>query len=82
MQRLLADKAAALDPEYGFDAFALTADWSEELGAAQDSLVEEPNGTRELARLIDRLTVKLGPKRVRRPQPAGKPSCPSGRAGG
>jgi len=70
LQRLLADKAAALDPEFGFDAFALQADWSEELGAAQDSLVEEPGGERELARLVDRLTVKLGPDRVRRPQAA------------
>ena len=68
LQRLLADKAAALDPEFGFDAFALTADWSEDLGAAQESLVEEPSGTRELARLVDRLTVKLGPRAVRRPQ--------------
>ena len=68
LQRLLADKAAALEPEFGFDAFALTADWTEDLGAAQDSLVEEPSGERELARLVDRLTVKLGPARVRRPQ--------------
>jgi protein ImuB len=68
LQRLLADKVAALNPEFGFDAFALTADWAESLGAAQDSLVEEPSGERELARLVDRLTVKLGPKRVRRPQ--------------
>ena len=68
LQRLLADKAAALNPEFGFDAFALTAEWSEELGAAQESLVEEPSGERELARLIDRLTVKLGSRRVRHPQ--------------
>jgi protein ImuB len=39
------------------------------LRATQDSLVEEPSGTRELARLVDRLTVKLGPRAVRRPQP-------------
>jgi protein ImuB len=68
LQRLLADKAAALDPEFGFDAFALTADWAEDLGAAQDSLVEEPSGERDIARLVDRLTVKLGPRAVRRPQ--------------
>jgi protein ImuB len=68
LARLLADKAATLDPEFGFDAFALTAEWTEELGAAQDSLVEEPSGERELARLVDRLTVKLGPRAVRRPQ--------------
>jgi protein ImuB len=69
LQRLLADKAAALDPEFGFDAFALQADWAESLAAAQDSLVEEPGGERDLARLVDRLTVKLGPNAVRRPQP-------------
>ena len=69
LARLLSDKAATLDPEFGFDAFALVADWTEDLGAAQESLVEEPSGERELARLIDRLTVKLGPRAVRRPQP-------------
>ena len=68
LQRLLADKTAALNPEFGFDAFALTADWTEDLGAAQDSLVEEPSGERELARLVDRLTVKLGERAVRRPR--------------
>jgi protein ImuB len=68
LARLLVDKAAALDPEFGFDAFALQADWTEGLNAAQDSLVEEPSGEHELARLIDCLTVKLGPERVRRPQ--------------
>ena len=68
LQRLLADKAAALNPEFGFDAFALQADWTEDLGAAQESLIGEPSGERELARLVDRLTVKLGPRAVRRPQ--------------
>jgi protein ImuB len=68
LARLLADKAAALDPGFGFDAFALEADWSESLDGAQDSLVEEPSGERELARLVDRLTVKLGPDAVRRPR--------------
>jgi protein ImuB len=69
LQRLLADKAAALDPQFGFDAFALEAEWCEPLGAAQESLVEEPPGEREVARLVDRLSVKLGPGAVRRPQP-------------
>jgi len=68
LQRLLIDKAAALDPGFGFDAFALVADWAEELGAAQQSLVQEPWGEQDLARLIDRLTVKLGPRSVRRPE--------------
>jgi protein ImuB len=69
LARLLADKAAMLDPEFGFDAFALVADWAENLDAAQESLVEEPSGEREVARLLDRLTVKLGPRAVCRPQP-------------
>ena len=68
LQRLIADKAAALDPGFGFDAFALQADWSEGLASAQESLVDDPSGTREVARLIDRLSVKLGPDKVRRPQ--------------
>jgi protein ImuB len=68
LQRLLADKAAALNPEFGFDAFALQADWTETVGAAQESLVEEPPGERELARLVDRLTVKLGSRAVCQPQ--------------
>ena len=69
LQRLLGDKAANLDPEFGFDAFALTASWCEPLGAAQASLVEVPKGEDEVAKLVDRLSVKLGPERVRRPQP-------------
>jgi protein ImuB len=83
LARLLADKAAALDPQFGFDAFALTADWAEQLGAAQDNLVEEPSGERDVARLVDRLTVKLGPKRVRRPraQESHLPERASGWAG-
>ncbi len=68
LQRLLADKVAALDPGFGFDAFALAADWTESLTAEQQSLVEEPDGTSDLARLVDRLTVKLGERAVRRPQ--------------
>ncbi|MGI8704919.1 MAG: DUF6504 family protein [Sphingomicrobium sp.] len=68
LQRLLADEAAALGPGFGFDAFALQADWTESLGAAQQSLVEEAEGTSDLAHLVDRLSVKLGPGRVRRPQ--------------
>jgi protein ImuB len=69
LQRLLADKAAALDPGFGFDAFALQADWAEGLASGQDSLVGEVSTEREVARLVDRLTVKLGPDKVQRPQP-------------
>ena len=68
LQRLLAEKAAALDPGFGFDGFALEAGWAESLGGRQDSLVEEGSGEADVARLVDRLTVKLGPERVRRPR--------------
>ena len=78
LTRLLGDKAAALDPEFGFDAFVLTADWTESLDAVQESLVEEPSGEREVARLIDRLTVKLGPRRVRRRSTVRKPFARAG----
>jgi len=67
LHRLLKDKAAALDPGFGFDAFALTASWCEPLGAAQESLAEEPDGAGEVAKLVDRLSVKLGAEAVRRP---------------
>ena len=71
LQRLLAGAmergAAALDPGFGFDAFALRADWAEPLDPAQANLVEEPNGEAEVARLIDRLSVRLGAEKVRRP---------------
>ena len=67
LHRLLIDKAVGLDPEFGFDTFALTASWCEPLGAAQDSLVQEPDGEEEIAKLVDRLSVKLGLERVRRP---------------
>jgi protein ImuB len=69
LRRLLSDKAAALNPEFGFDAFALEASWAESLSAAQESLVGERSQEHEVARLVDRLTVKLGPDKVRRPQP-------------
>ena len=73
LQRLIAGametRAAALDPGFGFDAFALEASWAEDLASAQDSLVEEASGEREVARLVDRLSVKLGPEKVQRPQP-------------
>ena len=69
LQRLLADKAAALDPGFGFDGFALEASWCEPLGAVQDGLEGGVPAGVAVARLVDRLSVKLGPERVRRPQP-------------
>jgi protein ImuB len=70
---LLADKTGELDPGFGFDAFLLEASWCEPLGAAQDSLVDEPRGERQVAELVDRLSVRLGADRVRRPVARGSP---------
>ena len=67
LRRLLIDKTDELDPGFGFDAFLLEASWCEPLGAAQDSLIDEPRGEREVAELVDRLSVKLGADKVRRP---------------
>ena len=67
LRRLLADKAGTLDPGFGFDAFTLEASWCEPLGAVQDGLIGGPPPALEVARLVDRLSVKLGPERVRRP---------------
>jgi len=69
LARLLADKAQAIDPGFGVDAFALTATWTERLDAGQEALVGDPSGATELAELVDRLSVKLGPDKVRRPAP-------------
>ncbi len=65
--RLLAEKAGEIDPGYGIDAFALTAIWCEPLAPGQDALIGGPAKELELARLVDRLTVRLGKERVRRP---------------
>ena len=65
--RLLADKTDTLDPGFGFDAFALEASWAEPLDPAQDGLMGGPPPAIEVARLVDRLSVKLGADKVRRP---------------
>ncbi len=65
--RLLKDKTDTLDPGFGFDAFTLEASWFEPLDSAQDGLVGGPSPALEVARLVDRLSVKLGADKVRRP---------------
>ncbi len=65
--RILGDKAAELDPGFGFDGFVLEAEWCEPLGSAQDGLGGEPPPAVAVARLVDRLVSKLGPGKVRRP---------------
>lgn len=69
LKRLLIDKAGSLDPGFGFDGFVLEAEWCEPLGAIQDGLAGGPAAEIEVARMVDRLSTKLGPDAVTRPQP-------------
>ena len=68
LRRLLAEPAGTLDPGFGFDGFVLEALWCEPLAAGQDGLIGDAPPELEVARLVDRLTVKLGAERVRRPE--------------
>ncbi|WP_265587609.1 DUF6504 family protein [Sphingomicrobium arenosum] len=80
LKRLLAEKVQALDPEFGFDAFALTAAWAEPLDPAQDALDGgEPAGV-AVGRLVDRIATRLGPQAVSRPRrvPAHMPERSAG----
>lgn len=65
--RLLGERVAALDPGFGCDGFALVATRCEPLAPEQRALIGEPPGDVELALLVDRLSARLGPERVRRP---------------
>ena len=56
-----------IDPGFGIDAFALEVRWWERLESAQEALVGDPSGEMAVAALIDRLSVRLGPAKVRRP---------------
>lgn len=58
-----------IDPGFGIDAFALEVRWWERLDPAQEGLVGEPGGEQAVAALIDRLSVRLGAAKVRRPCP-------------
>jgi protein ImuB len=71
LQRLLGGmlERQGLDPGFGIDAFALEVRWWERLDSGQEVLVGEPSGETAVAALIDRLSVRLGPAKVRRPAP-------------
>ena len=70
LNRLLGEKAEALDPGFGVDAVALVAPWTERLDAAQDALDGEVPQEIEVGRLVDRITAKLGDDAVTRPHRA------------
>ncbi|WP_265528055.1 DUF6504 family protein [Sphingomicrobium marinum] len=70
LNRLLGEKAEALDPGFGVDAVALVAPWTERLDAAQDALDGKVPQAVEVGRLVDRITAKLGDDVVTRPHRA------------
>ena len=66
---LFAEGLETLDAGFGFDAFALTALWHEDMAAQQTALGEEPIQGITLPHLIDRLCARIGADRVCRPVP-------------
>jgi len=69
LHRLFDGKLETLDAGFGFDAVVLDAERHEPLDDAQVHLLEREGGDALLARLVDRLSARLGPDRVRRPAP-------------
>ncbi|MCJ7421049.1 DNA polymerase Y family protein [Sphingomicrobium astaxanthinifaciens] len=68
LSRLLAERTERLDPEFGFDAFALTASWAEPLDPAQDALDGDEASGVAVGRLVDRIATRLGAQAVARPR--------------
>ena len=68
--RLFADRLDDIDAGFGIETVRLRASWAEPLAALQGDVEQaaERHGT-SLSACIDRLTVRLGPKAVRRPVP-------------
>ncbi|MCC6925804.1 DUF6504 family protein [Novosphingobium sp.] len=68
--RLFAARLDDLDAGFGIELARLTAPWCEPLALSQQQLeaAAEAHGT-SLAAFIDRLSVRLGPAAVRRPEP-------------
>lgn len=67
MVRLFSERFEMLDAGFGFDAFALTALWHEPLDPAQAGLIAAERDATSLARLVDRLSARLGAGNVRVP---------------
>ncbi|HEV2081044.1 MAG TPA: DNA polymerase Y family protein [Brevundimonas sp.] len=65
----LANLAAPVDPGFGFDQIRMTVTAAEALAPVQSGLQPDRPTDGELARLVDRLTARLGPERVLRFHP-------------
>ncbi len=66
--RLFDDKLERINPGFGFDLITLGATVSEALGDSQPTLGKTGGEDADLARLIDRLTARLGARAVRHPE--------------
>ena len=70
IMRLFAERidnlADPIDPGFGFDSITLSVPHAEALAARQATLDHQPDTDDTIAALIDRLSTRLGPARVRR----------------
>nr|WP_238840583.1 DNA polymerase Y family protein [Roseobacter cerasinus] len=66
--RLFQDRLERLDPGFGFDLITLEARRVEPIATVQTQLGGGGEGGVPLSHLIDRLTARLGPRAVKRPQ--------------
>jgi len=65
--RLFADKLDDIDAGFGIELLRLRALWTEPLALVQGDIEAPPAQGTSLAECVDRLTVRLGEKAVRRP---------------
>ena len=64
--RLFEGKLEKIDPGFGFDLITLSASVAEDLATQQTRLDGQVDDGAELARLIDRLSARLGAQRIQR----------------
>ncbi len=69
LERLWDDRLERIDPGFGFDLITLCARWSEPLTGRQTRLGGGAEDEVALARMVDRLTARLGPRAVSAPAP-------------
>lgn len=67
--RLFAERLEKLDAGFGFDTFALTAQWHEPMEAWQKGIGEDEEKGILLPHLLDRLRVRLGAENISMPTP-------------
>jgi protein ImuB len=67
LARLLEGKLERIDPGFGFDLVTLAATVAEPLPSRQTALDGRRDEGEDLARLVDRLSARFGPRALRRP---------------